>query len=248
MSQSKPFHLPKPTARRGRLAVATAVVVAITVASGILHGRQTHRWGPPGDLARAAKDLQTFPRTVGAWETTAEEDLDEVTLQVLDNPGYLVRSYENKLTGETVKLAILVGIPGPIAVHSPEICYASTAYNLADESEAVTLNAKEDDQASTFWKLALEPRRLSDPPLVVYYAWSTGDRWEAAQNPRFTYGNKRYLYKLQLAAVQPPPGGREEDPGQRFLLDLLASGSHAPLPGSTNAAVKLHPRNGDRRP
>jgi hypothetical protein len=229
MSTTTPSKSQTLPASHRRTVVAVGIVVAVTVIAGVLHGRQTHRWGTPQELLRAVHELDgSFPRTIGPWHAFEEEEMSPATLEVLHDPGYVLRSYRHRITGETVKLAVLVGPPGPMAVHSPEICYSSQAYSISTEPEAVTLATGKDEKPATFWKLLLEARGLSDPPLVVYYAWGTGDGWVAARNPRFTYGNRRFLYKLQLAAVGPPPLGRA-DAGQRFLQDLLAKDFHLPV-------------------
>lgn len=209
---------------RRRFVVGFALAVALTIASGVLHGRHTQRWGPPGGFAVAKERLQSFPETIGAWELADEESLSAGVLDVLHEPGYLVRSYRNRSTGEVVKLAMLVGLPGPISVHTPDICYSSQAYALEGDPKAITIAPDDDTEASTFWEVSFEPTGLSAPALTVYYAWGTGDRWTAASNPRFTYGGEPFLYKLQLAASRTPLDDLSEGKaGRRFLQDLLAS-------------------------
>jgi hypothetical protein len=59
----------------------------------------------------------------------------------------------------------------------------------------------------------------------VYYAWSTGGEWKASNLPRFEYGGRGALYKLQMATIiSAEAAGGDQDSCKNFLTELLRSG------------------------
>ena len=121
-------------------------------------------------------------------------------------------------------MVLLVGPAGPTSVHTPDVCYRSQDYIQEAPREAVGIKARAEDggQGGSFWMLPLRPNQLEAKRLRSYYAWSDGERWEATENPRLTFGGKSLLYKLQLAA--PAPSDPSEDLGRLFLQSFLAKG------------------------
>ena len=110
------------------------------------------------------------------------------------------RVYENADTGDQITLAVLVGPPGPIAVHTPEVCYSSQNTTIVTRNK-VEVATDTGGDASTFWATVLKPNSLEAQPFRVFYAWSTdGKTWIADDNPRFNFGGAGILYKLQLVA------------------------------------------------
>jgi len=152
-----------------------------------------------------------------------ESPMDRATIEMLQCAGYVNRRYVNQKTGQSVSLAIIVGPPGPTAVHTPEICFSSRAYEREGERALVRLGtpAKRD----TFWQVDFSARNIMAGKLRVYYAWSRGRHWEAANSPRFEFGAAPMLYKIQLASAIPPYVGDEPvDAGREFLEELTESG------------------------
>ena len=101
-------------------------------------------------------------------------------------------------------LAVIVGPPGPISVHTPEICYSGAEYTQIGERQAVFLG---DGGAKQSAWLTQFPRTTSRGMACVYYAWSDGGNWKAADQPRVSFAGRPLLYKFQLA-VQMPAGLR----------------------------------------
>jgi hypothetical protein len=211
--------------------LAIALVLLTTIASGVIHGRLTNRWGTPVDLANAGKRLQEFPAEFGDWKLAEDRPLTEPIRKVLQCAGYVSRIYTHESTGQAVHMVLLVGPPGPTSVHIPEVCYSSQDYRQQGPREAVEISGKAGSATGSFWSLRLQPNGLEAAPLQSYYAWSDGGKWQAAQNPRFTFGGKKLLYKLQLASAAPPTGTKkpesatQPDAGKLFLQSLLETGT-----------------------
>ncbi len=173
------------------------IVIGLTAFSGAMQGRLAHRWGPPEELIRAGERLAQFPLQCGDW--VAEKDMtlsDEEILQ-LEPAGYLFRRYTHERTGEQVTVTILVGPTGPIAVHSPEICFSSRTYQQDTKRAAVPVGSPQSDDR--LWSLRFKSRKLEGDRLQVYYGWSTGSGWSAAADARYAFARFPYLYKIQLA-------------------------------------------------
>lgn len=210
-----------PTGMARWLALASAV--AITLVGGVLHGHYVQRWNKPEELSTAALNLAAIPREIGKWKAVEDLPIDAATLKILDHPSTVSRRYVNQDTGESIQCAILVGRPGPIAVHTPEICFSSRDY----EVQKARSEAAIDDGANhhhTFWRTDFSSRNALADGLRVYYAWSTGDVWKASPSPRFEFGGAPLLYKCQLATnVSPTTAGDRPDPGGRFLEAFVKS-------------------------
>jgi hypothetical protein len=140
---------------------------------------------------------------------------------MLECNGYVLRQYTNSSTGEVVNLALILGPPGPIAVHTPEVCFSSRAYQPLHERERFSVSDV-DGSEDTFWTVAYRTRNLRGDLMRACWAWSAGSRWSAADDARFAFAAKPYLYKIQLAGF-PPPGANLEvsDPCRNFLRDFL---------------------------
>ena len=204
--------------------LALAAAVLITLAGGVLYGKYAQRWGPPPDMLAAATKLDQLPRQLGPWTLVETLTMEDSTLEMLECAGYVNRSYMNQETGQTVGLAIIVGPPGPTAVHTPEICFSSRAYEQQGDRRRVNLDASPVDRQS-FWSIDFSTRNVLADGLRVYYAWSAGENWEAADSPRFEFAAAPYLFKIQLAAPRSAGLGAEgPDAGQDFLEEFLRSG------------------------
>ena len=57
--------------------------------------------------------------------------------------------------------------------------------------------------------------------LRVYYGWSTGGKWQAAADPRYSFASFPYLYKIQLAGTVARAEPDSADPCREFLAAFL---------------------------
>lgn len=207
--------------RRFLPALTIALVAGLTLASGLIQGRMSNRWGPSPDVLAVAEKLEDIPDRVGSWKLVASDEMDDGTANMLQCAGYILRTYENEQTRECVNMFIIVGPPGPTAVHTPEVCYDSQGYPDREDPQRVTIenpHGPDDD----FWAMTLRSKGLNADQIRAYYAWSTGGPWSAAKGPRYAYAGCPYLYKIQLASQTPLPIDMETgDPCSSFLRDFL---------------------------
>jgi hypothetical protein len=203
---------------------ALAVLVGLTLFSGIVQGRLSNRWGPTPDLKEAAKKFDRLPRQFGNWRLVQESDLSDRVADMLQCPppkGYLSGLWVNDVTGEKVTAFIVLGPPGPISVHTPDICYSSKDYEIVEERAPVQIQTPE-GKSHEFWALTLKRKDVHEEHLRAYYAWGNKDAWHAPNSPRFAFGGDGLLYKIQLAADVPGVTPLEDgDTCQRFLQGFI---------------------------
>jgi hypothetical protein len=185
---------------RTKLFALAGLAVLLTMASGAVYGRWTQRWGAPPDLKAAADRLTSIPREVGDWRMLEERPMADEVVETLQCAGYLNRVYVNEATGATVNVAMIVGPPGPTAVHTPEICYSSRAYEITGP-RMKSLFKPTNGLSHSLWTTTFHSRNPGSDGLRVYYGWSLGDQWIASESPRFEFGGNALLYKIQVAGL-----------------------------------------------
>lgn len=194
-------------------------VLAVTLFAGVVYGRLTGRWGPRPDVVSAAYRLKQVPQILGDWECKSDDPLDPVSARILQCTGALHRVYQNVRTGDVVRFFVILGPPGPTAVHTPEICYSSKDYKITQARTRWTLD-KSQKPLDEFWDLRLEASDVSGSGLRSLYGWTNTQHWQATESPRFKYGGSPYLYKLQIAGPLPTEN-QERDVCREFLTVLL---------------------------
>ena len=120
-----------------RILFTTALIIGLTVVSGLLHGKLTLRWETPdsSDLV----SLESIPETIGPWQMTRGQDISNNAIYALRADEWVYRSYSNTETGQRVNIAIVGGPQGPLCVHLPEICYTAQKYQEVRSRERVLL-------------------------------------------------------------------------------------------------------------
>jgi hypothetical protein len=203
--------------------LSLAAAVLITLAGGVLYGSYSQRWNPPAELAVAAADLEMFPLEIGRWKASDELPIEEEARKMLECAGSVNRRYINQDSGDSIRMVVLVGPPGPIAVHTPEICYSSRDYEINGDRTETILEASPGRQHS-FWRVDFAPRNALADGLRVYYAWTSDRIWKASGSPRFEYAGEPLLYKIQLATpVTDHLNDNGLDPGRQFLEEFVKS-------------------------
>src|SRR5687767_6261065 len=122
-----------------------SVLICAVVLTGIVAGGVVQRRfdvGPSGgeSLQLAADALsRPLPARAGSWVLLTESKLGPEVVKMLRCPAYINRVYAHEQTGDRITVAVLVGPAGPIAVHTPEICYSSHDYKQASLRQMRTI-------------------------------------------------------------------------------------------------------------
>lgn len=217
--------LPKTHERTtgAKLWPAAVTALSITLVGGVLYGGYAQRWSPPAELSAGVIRLEKLPNQVGKWKAVENLPIDAEAVQMLDCAGYNSRRYVNQETGQQLNCAVLVGRAGPIAVHTPEVCFSSRAYDITGERTETGVE-ENPSRRHSFWLVDFSSRNALADALRVYYAWSSGDAWIASRSPRFEFAGAPLLYKIQLAVkVSPNVASKGDDPGKQFLEEFVRS-------------------------
>jgi hypothetical protein len=190
------------------------VLIMLTLASAGLHGILDGRWSSARDLRKQGARLAELPERCGDWRLADKQTLDEGAAALLRCFGSEVRVYRHTQTDAAITVALLFGPRGPIAVHTPEICYSSVGTTQTGTRQARSLTTA--DGLQRLWMVQFSQGQTPEPALEVWYGWSDGGPWQARDYPRFWPTDA--LYKIQIAG---PVGEDADQPCRDFLEAFL---------------------------
>ncbi len=224
---------------------ATVLVVLV----GYIHGSRTNRWSTSHDLQDAVARLQDVPLDIGDWAGQSEELDDDRVLKAAGIEGSLSRAYTHRGDGRSVSIMIVCGRPGPIAVHTPDICYTAAGFELQAPPRRVPIPPDSTSSPAEFWSGDFEkrgPTVTSD--LRILWAWSAQGVWRAPDNPRLEFASYPFLYKLYVIHATGRQTPTDGDPvSMAFLKDVLPVLQKTLFPGrikeasSTEENPRPHP-------
>jgi hypothetical protein len=173
--------------------VPAAGAVALVVLSGVVHGFWTGRWSGAAQADVAAR-LDAIALDLGDWQGQKVESNPSVGMA-----GVLDRRYVNRATGRVVTVYLVCGRPGPVAVHTPDVCYGASGYEVTDLGpQTVRPAAGATDGAKMQAVRVVKKKAAEQIAQRVYWSWSAAGTWEVPDNPRLTFARYPLLYKLYL--------------------------------------------------
>jgi hypothetical protein len=197
------------------------------VGAGIVHGFWTDRWVPCGEVEAAVERLGAIPLHLGEWRG---EDINIDPGQTAPGvAGSLTRRYTSRARAASVMMALVCGRPGPVATHTPEVCYGASGYLVADK-KAVQLGGL--DPAAQFWTAdATRTRSTEETRLRIYWAWTGGEGWVASHEARRDFPRHRYpvLHKLYVLRELAEGEARGKDEACEAFLHALLPALQAAL-------------------
>ena len=195
------------------------LAAGLILANAWLHGAWTGRWNDDATiLAAQAERVEALPLTLGDWEGEALE-VDPRTVRKAGLVGHISRRYRNRLSGGEITMMLVCGRPGPISVHTPEICYRGAGYEMADAAVPFPVTGT----AHAFWLGVFQkPKPSVAPPLKIYWAWNADGSWQAPGNPRLCYAHCPALFKLYVVnKLTPSDNPSATDAAQEFLQRVI---------------------------
>lgn len=232
------------------------LAAALLIAAGFSERWITYRRGHNPAVGVGVTRLEQIPLEIGSW-VGRDVPLDELILRVADCAGYKNREYTNTRTGRVVELGVMVGLPGPMAEHTPEVCLPSLGYTLVKNSLERVGVARflGTGGAGELAKMEFVHSR-AELPMAVWHGWFDGTQWSRPDYSRLRFVNRKVLYRLQVSALlEPDPladdPSRTIDPGKEFLAEALPvltelfAGSH---PAARQSTESLRAALGRRYP
>jgi Protein of unknown function (DUF3485) len=193
------------------LTLVTAL--ALILSSGVVHGVWTGRWSASQELQAKIARLDRVPNKIGDWEGRPLT-LDARSIERADISGYLCRRYVNQKTGGAVTVMLVCGRPGPISVHTPEVCYAGTGYEQSGETVRFPIGS---DLRDVFWEAEFNKSQSIVPEhLRILYSWSADGTWKASDNPRWDFGGLPALLKLYVIREKAEKRGKVQADDSEF--------------------------------
>ncbi len=200
-----------------------AVTASIAlVATGVVHGFWTDRWMPNEETRSAAERLDSIPMNLGDWEG------EEMEVKPGQNgpgvAGCIQRRYRNNKLGVTIVLALLNGRPGPVATHTPEVCYGANGYQVGARKP---IHLDTNEVSAQFWTSdAVRSKVTEETKIRIYWAWNGGQGWVASADarnefPRFRHPVLHKLYVIRDLNDSSAASLGKEEPCEAFLNVLL---------------------------
>jgi Protein of unknown function (DUF3485) len=215
------------------------VAMTLILGSGLVAGVRANRWRDQTALTNASAKLENIPLQIGDWKGEPGE-LSPRIIEQSEVSGYLLRRYHNRRTNANVSIFLGCGRPGPVSVHSPEVCYVGGGYEILGATKRFPVPSISDGADG-----ALVVTNFRNPPsqiggyLRIFWAMTTEGEWDVPQNPRLTFATAPVLYKLYVYRnIANPDEPRESDPCVDLIRQLLPELNKALFPDSRGEGPK----------
>jgi Protein of unknown function (DUF3485) len=185
-----------------------AVIAVLLVADGYVHGLWTGRWQTSHELEQAVARLPSVPMSIGDWQAEART-LPERHAEIAGFSGYLLRTYRNRQDGSVVNVLLACGPPGPLSVHTPEVCFVGAGFEPLEQAKRVDLRPAGAGGGAEFWKASYgKSQSVAPERLRVFWSWHARGTWQVPDNPRWTFAGLPVIDKLYV--TWPLNGSMEE--------------------------------------
>ena len=204
-----------------KTAILLAVAALVTVGSAQLQPDQLYQQTPPDVLLKEAGTLDRFPESFGSWRFQKEGvEIAPAVQEELGWVDYVSRIYRNAETGQEVGLLLMLGQPGPLVRHPPDICYSNRGSRTLN-TDAIDIESH--GQQHHFRSLAYVSQNVLEQQnqFVVAYAHTAETQWDVPQLPRLVYGGEPFLYKMQVLVAEGDDLQGRYDTASAFLADYV---------------------------
>jgi hypothetical protein len=195
--------------------------IGLLLGAGFLHGRWTDRQYSASDLKDAAGRLTQLPRTIGDWHGE-DKPLEARVLKASGAEGMLWRSYVNQQSHARIDVLLVCGRPGPVAVHTPEVCYQG-AGNEVGKTGGLKIETGPDQPAAEFKMVGVKTGggKANPSELEVLWSWYADGKWLTPAYPRLKFAASPILYKLYVIRTLDDTEAKGNEVSVRFLELLL---------------------------
>lgn len=200
--------------------VLIVIATALLLLDGVVYGRWTDRWGGAEPVEDAVRRLNDIPLRIAHWQGKPLSDATEQTRRA-GCAGFWVRRYERSNDGAVVDVMLACGRPGPLAVHTPDVCYVGSGYTQSEPAVQYNAEPNSNGAPASFWKTRFsKPDALVPVNLRLLWAWHSGAGWRAARNPRVEFAGAPVLYKLYVIREI---DGRDDQRDDRVSREFLSA-------------------------
>lgn len=224
------------------LPIYLATVLVLGVGGWL--GFRMGRWSPRADREAmlASARPEAIPLAIAGW-TGERSEIDPKELQLARAPWSFAAGYRHPDHPGYISVMVLGGAPGPISVHTPDICFVGAGQSQLDPVQPLNV-----PDPSIGADCQFRTSRFANRGGVsqAIWSWSDGGPWIAPDYPRIHFASSGALYKLYVvrdpgpgAEAVPQPGVLDETT-REFLAGLLPALRSAlfPEPPATPPAPK----------
>lgn len=206
-----------------------ATIIAV-LAAGVSHGLLIQRWGGAERFDPANAPFEKIPLTVGSWQG---ETLEGPTAEAGQAMTYFVRRYVNTVTGKAVTVALTWGRPGPVSVHTPDVCYNGNGFEISPPERFANRLGDAGPSAVCFTSQFKKTNVTDSQCLRAFWTWNPGDGWVAPDNPRLVFARYRKgLLKVYLVnEMSREAAAADADPCVEFMPAILPEIQKVFFPG-----------------
>jgi hypothetical protein len=197
--------------------IPTFTVMIALVICGLVHGLRTNRWNLSAQPAATAARLASVPLQLDGW-TGEAFPTDKLGRGMA---GCLHHRYTQQRSGRTVTVFLVCDRPGPVSIHTPDVCYEGIGYEVTKRTR-FTPRGGTAAPAPTFWTARFHKKRADASDLRIFWSWSGGEGWQAADDPRMTFARFAVLCKVYF--IEETSVGDEipaDDPAVDLIRQLL---------------------------
>jgi hypothetical protein len=180
---------------------AIGIVTLVGVAQGL---RSDHSV----EVQAASERLGQVAPRAGQW-AGQRRTLDPRELEAAEIGGCLLRQYVRP-DGRNLTAMLVCGRPGPISVHTPDVCYAGAGFKLEGEAARFAVDLEDGSGAAKFWSATFVKPGVPLPiRYQILWSWSGSGAWSAENDPRLVFASLPVLCKLYVIRELPSnePGG-----------------------------------------
>jgi len=114
----------------------------------------------------------------------------------------------------------MCGRPGLVSVHTPDVCFGASGYDVEKPvREGVPLAGA--DEATFFAANMVKMKAAAQTSLRIYWAWNAAEGWTVSENPRLTFAGRSKLFKLYVLRDVNEARPAPQDPCVSFLREFL---------------------------
>jgi hypothetical protein len=161
------------------------------ILTGICQGFLINRWGEADAQIPADIPVDQLPLALGNWQG---ETIEKPTGPDSQNVAHFSRRYVNAVNGKTVLVALTWGRPGPVAVHTPDVCYGGNGFEISAPFKYTPAFAAEPPQF--FTSQFKRTTAAGSQCMRAFWAWNAGAGWQAPDNPRLSFARQARLVKV----------------------------------------------------
>jgi hypothetical protein len=203
--------------------VVPIIALAAVLGTGLVHGFWTGRWESGEEAARAGALLRQLPLHLGDWKG---QELEPDPREVGHVSGYLYRRYVNQRSGASVAVILASGRPGPVSIHTPDVCYVASGYDSAHWQTFAPPLDRALPPAEFKTAHFVKTKSAGQTHVRVCWSWNAGGTWMVPDNPRLAFAQYPVLYKIHMVRELTSANEPLDDDPSLNLLRLLLTEFH----------------------